>query len=76
MLLVDGANFLKFFLSLFLLFFQDVSRIRSSMLNLFDDYEVPFAQWNHLDYLWAVDANRYVYDRLVQNINSAQSILK
>ena len=26
-----------------------------------DYYRVPFADWDHLDFIWGVDANKYLY---------------
>ena len=42
-------------------FLQDVIRLTSELPNLFKSYEVPFPKWNHLDFLWAIDANTLLY---------------
>ena len=48
----------------------------SKLPNVFDNYEVPFPKFNHLDYLWGIDANILVYDQVVNNMNIAESSLK
>ena len=41
--------------------------------NIYDNYEVPYENWNHLDYLWGIDADRLVYDQVLANIARAQA---
>lgn len=52
----------------------DVLSLVTRLPNIFDDYEVPFEQWNHLDYLWGIDAKEYVYDHLMENMAKAQAL--
>ncbi|RWS24857.1 lipase 3-like protein [Leptotrombidium deliense] len=40
---------------------QDVEFLRSQIKdNLILDYKVPVKQWNHLDFVWALQAGEYV----------------
>jgi hypothetical protein len=32
------------------------------------NYLVPFAEWNHLDYLWGIDADTLVYPEIIKNM--------
>ena len=49
-------------------FLQDVIRLTSELPNLFKSYEVPFPKWNHLDFLWAIDANTLLYPEVLKNM--------
>jgi len=31
-------------------------------------HEIQFPTWNHLDFLWAIDADKYVYEPLLKNM--------
>ena len=52
---------------------QDVLTALTELPNIFDNYEVPYENWNHLDYLFGIDADRLVYDQVLANINRAQT---
>ncbi|XP_047474945.1 lipase 3-like [Penaeus chinensis] len=43
----------------------DVRRMAPELPNLVLDYLVPLADFNHNDFLWAENANRLVYDRIL-----------
>ena len=43
-------------------------RLSTQLPNLFASYEVPFAKWNHLDYLYGMDADIFVYQELLENM--------
>ncbi|XP_063606385.1 lipase lipl-5-like [Penaeus indicus] len=43
----------------------DVRRMAPELPNLALDYLVPLADFNHNDFLWAENANRLVYDRIL-----------
>ena len=40
--------------------------------NVHDNFTVPFAKWNHLDFLYANDADKYLFPRLFKNMKSAE----
>ena len=43
-------------------------QLTSALPNLVADYLVPFADWNHLDYLWGIDAHTLVYPEILKNM--------
>jgi lysosomal acid lipase/cholesteryl ester hydrolase len=44
----------------------NVDRIRIGLkVKLLEDYVIPFYDWNHLDYLFALNAGRFVNERIV-----------
>ena len=47
---------------------QDVVRLTSQLPNLVASYEVPFPKWNHLDFVWAIDADTLLYPELLKNM--------
>ena len=44
----------------------------SNMPNQFRVYEVPYPKWNHLDYMWGIDADKYVYTEIIKDIADFQ----
>ena len=61
-----------FMLLIFLNFLQDVMKYVSNMPNQFRVYEVPYPKWNHLDYMWGIDADKYVYTEIIKDIADFQ----
>lgn len=55
--------------------FQDVLSLVSQLPNVYDDYEVPYENWNHLDYIYGIDAYTLVYPRVLENIARANDEL-
>ena len=49
-------------------FFQDVIRLTTVLPNLVSDYLVPLDAFNHLDYLWGIDADTLLYDEILLNL--------
>lgn len=45
-------------------FFQDVKQLISNIQNLLGSYEID--NWNHLDFIWGVDAAKIVYDKIIK----------
>ena len=43
---------------------EDVKKFRPQLPNIIDDYKVPDDDFNHVDFLWALDAGKLVYQRL------------
>ncbi len=55
---------------------NDVLRFLSKLQNKFAVYEVPFEQWNHLDYLWGIDAKTILYPEILSNLQKASEQLR
>lgn len=49
-----------------LLFIQDVESLAKSLPNLVHHYRIP--EWNHLDFMWGMDAPSIVYDKIINYI--------
>ena len=41
--------------------------------NIFDAYTVPWEQFNHLDFLWAIDLDTLLFPRVLENMNAAET---
>ena len=52
---------LAFYLILYCIFSQYLP-------NLVASYEVPFPKWNHLDFIWAIDADILLYPEILKNM--------
>jgi lysosomal acid lipase/cholesteryl ester hydrolase len=48
----------------------DVEQLASKLPNLLQQYLVPLSDFNHLDYLWAIDADTLVYKPIIEKMNS------
>ena len=44
-------------------------RLSSQLPNLYASYEVPLPKWNHLDFLYGIDADELVYKELLKNMD-------
>jgi len=49
---------------------QDVERLASQLPNLLGKFLVPLPEFNHLDYLWAMDGDILVYNTVISQMNS------
>ena len=49
---------------------QDVLRFLSKLPNNYATYQVPFELWNHLDYLWGIDAKTILYPEIIKNMDA------
>ena len=45
-------------------------KLTEALPNLVANYLVPYAQWNHLDYLWGIDAHTLVYPEVLKNMEA------
>lgn len=45
---------------------QDVSWLASQLPNVAGNYKVPLPDFNHVDFVWGIDAWRYVYQPLLK----------
>ena len=44
--------------------------------DLVDNYRVPLPKFNHIDFIWGVDADKLVYDGLRQDLQTSRSLPK
>jgi len=44
----------------------DVAHLAPQLPNVIENFEVPYAEWNHMDFLYGIDAHTYVYDYILQ----------
>ena len=49
---------------------QDVDELSTKLPNLLGKFLVPLKAFNHLDYLWAIDADTLVYKTVIDNMES------
>jgi len=49
---------------------QDVEQLASKLPNLIGKFLVPLPAFNHLDYLWAIDADTLVYNTVISQMSS------
>ena len=49
---------------------QDVERLASQLPNLLGKFLVPLQEFNHLDYMWAMDGDILVYNKIISQMNS------
>ncbi|EFN60341.1 Lipase 3 [Camponotus floridanus] len=58
---------------------EDVERLYHSLPNVVDMYKVPWSKFNHVGFIWAKDASKLVYDRILkimrgENLNNVTSV--
>ncbi|KMQ85568.1 lipase 3 [Lasius niger] len=44
----------------------DLKRLSCTLPNVMDVYEVPWPNFNHADFIWAKDASKLVYERVLE----------
>ncbi|XP_023235799.1 uncharacterized protein LOC111635160 [Centruroides sculpturatus] len=49
---------------------KDVDILRNCLPNLIADYQVPLKEWGHLDFVFAKETKKYVYDELLRILKS------
>lgn len=49
---------------------RDVDELSTKLPNLLGKFNVPLPSFNHLDYLWAIDADSLVYRKVIDQIES------
>ncbi|XP_014616133.1 PREDICTED: lipase 3-like [Polistes canadensis] len=47
---------------------KDVLNLSKELRNVVDKYKIPFEKFNHLDFLWAIDARKLVYNRILHTM--------
>lgn len=51
---------------------KDVDYLRKSLnVDLFEDYLVPYKKWNHMDFLWAKEAGKYINRKVIEVLDRA-----
>lgn len=45
--------------------FQDVNELANRLPHVIGRFRVPDARFNHLDFLWAIDAHDLLYNRML-----------
>lgn len=48
----------------------DVLKYLTRLPNKYATYEVPYELWNHLDYLWGIDAKTLLYPEIIKNMDT------
>ena len=51
---------------------QDYERLIGKLPNIVDNYSVPLRHYSHLDFMYAVDNDKLLYPRLLQNLGAAE----
>ena len=41
---------------------------------LYDNFTIPYPEWNHVDFMWAVDTDIYLFPRLLENMGAAEKL--
>ena len=49
--------------------FQDYSRMLKEFPMLYDNFTIPYPDWNHVDFMWAVDTDTYLFPHLLKNLD-------
>lgn len=62
-------------------FFKDVKKLYRVLPNVVDVYKIPWRNFNHVDFIWAKDAPKLVYERVIkimrsENLNNVTSMEK
>jgi hypothetical protein len=47
-----------------------VDKLSEKLPNLLGKFQVPLKSFNHLDFLWAIDVESLVYDKVIGFIES------
>lgn len=49
---------------------KDVERLLRVLPNVVSVYKVPYENFNHLDFVWAVDVKHLLYDNIIRTLNT------
>ena len=41
---------------------------------LYDNFTIPYPEWNHVDFMWAIDTDIYLFPRMLENIEAAEKL--
>ncbi|XP_026477718.1 lipase 3-like [Ctenocephalides felis] len=51
---------------------EDVKGTAGNLINLIEIYKVPDSKFTHTDFLWARNAERLIYTKIIQDLQSNQ----
>lgn len=51
----------------------DVYELNAGLGNSVGLFQVPMAEFNHLDFVWAIDAKALLWDRVLENMRSFEN---
>ncbi len=51
---------------------QDVLSLDTELPDVYDNFEVDWDQWNHMDFIYGIDADTLLYPQLMDNMARAQ----
>ena len=43
---------------------------------LYDNFTIPWPEWNHIDFHFAIDADKYFHPRILENMEAAEKKLE
>lgn len=49
---------------------EDVAWLTQQLPNLIEDHRVPLPEWNHMDFLWGIDADTLLYPDILEKLNA------
>lgn len=55
-------------LSVYIFYLQDVAKLSERMTNLIYSYRIPLPSFNHMDFLFANDVKKLVYNNLLAQL--------
>ena len=61
-------------LNIFFLLFQDYLRMLKEFPMLYDNFTVPYPEWNHVDFMWAIDTDIYLFPHMLENMEAAEKL--
>lgn len=49
--------------------FQDVELLAKKLPNVVGVFRIPYPDFNHIDFMWATDSRKLLYDELIRLMN-------
>jgi hypothetical protein len=53
--------------------FQDYERMMAELPNIYNEYIVPHPNWNHLDFMWGIDADTLLFPQILKNVGEVEA---
>ena len=41
---------------------------------LYDNFTIPYPEWNHVDFMWAIDTDIYLFPHILENMEAAEKL--